>query len=703
MVTDRTIDIARGLYLHGRLAEAETLYRELLIKQPDALGALEGLGVLAFQQGRAKEAAALFARGVAIDPASASFHGNLGEALRTMKRFHPASEHLRKAVQLDPTSVQAWNSLGLLAFDLGRNLDAEQAYREAIRLRPRFVHAHINLGNTLLALGRPREAIESLREAIRIEPNNFLALINLGRILSETREPGPCAEAEDLCRRAVALAPKLNAAWNTLANVLRIQGRIDEAIACEQRSVVPLAGREARPATDRRGPVRDGARGDVTAQSNPSGAEANYTQSLTHLAENRLDEAEALLREAIRLDPAHAPSWVALAGIQAERGDLELSCESARVALVVRPDLAEAYWRLATNRLGTLPDADVQAMERLLLKQTLSNDDRAMLHFALASVMDRRGLYSQAAVQHAAANLHQSASKSARAFSYDPDQRARFIDQIIACFNREFLARGNGWGSSDARPIFVVGFARSGTTLTEQILASHPRIHGAGELHDLHRVFQALPELVGAPSASPIDALNLLGPASAQAAAQRYLDHLDALAPAAADRVVDKMPDNLNHLGLIALLFPRAKVIVCRRDPRDIALSCWQTGFRPCPWNNEWDHIATRLADYQRILLHWREVQPIPWLDFQYEDVVVDIEHHARRLIEFVGLEWHPACLDFHSNRRVVRTPSHAQVRHPVHSRSVARWRLYEETLQPMFQAFERHGVDVGTIGSASR
>ena len=154
------------------------------------------------------------------------------------------------------------------------------------------------------------------------------------------------------------------------------------------------------------------------------------------------------------------------------------------------------------------------------------------------------------------------------------------------------------------------------------------------------------------------------------------------------------MPDNINHLGLIALLFPRAKVIICRRDPRDIAVSCWQTGFRTCPWNNDWDHIARRLADYQRDRLTLERVRPIPWLEIPYEDVVADLEHHARLLIDFVGLEWHPACLEFHSNRRVVRTPSHAQVRQPIHSRSVARWRHYEQNLQPLFRAFERHGVD---------
>ena len=197
-----------------------------------------------------------------------------------------------------------------------------------------------------------------------------------------------------------------------------------------------------------------------------------------------------------------ASAWVALATVHAERGDIELSCQSARTALGIRPDLAEAYWRLATNLLGRLPDDEVQAMERLVPDESLSNDDRALLHFGLAAVLDRRGLYARAAAQLETANLHQSGGKFARGLAFNPDQHSEFIDRMIAHFHARVPARGSGWGEPDPRPVFVVGFPRSGTTLTEQILASHPQVKGAGELHDLQRIFQTLPEIVGDPRAT---------------------------------------------------------------------------------------------------------------------------------------------------------------------------------------------------------
>jgi len=693
MGADRAVDVAKRLYLQGRATEAETLYRELLSQEPDAPEALEGLGVMLFQKGRTAEAADLFARGLALDPRSSRFHANLGEALRTSGQHNAALLHLRTAVALDPADIQAWNSLGLAAHDLGRNAAAEFAFREAIRLRPRFVPAYVNLANALLALKRVREAADALRAALRIEPNNALALANLGSILIEMSDPDLWAEAEVVCRRALALAPQYSLALAALGRVLRLRARLDEAHEFEQRALELGSRRQA-------GTVPDPATGVTPAQ--PESAprlgpgHAQHTQGLAHHALGELDQAEACLREALQLDPSMDVSWVKLAEIQAERGEFEQSCQSARSALAVDPLSAEAYWRIATNLQGQLSAVEVQEMERALLDQSLSNDDRALLHFGLAGVMDQRGLYARAAAHYEAANLHQSARKCARGLAYDPDTNTQVVNRIIAAYSPEFLARGRGWGNSDPRPVFIVGFPRSGTTLTEQVLASHPRVHGGGELHDLNQVFRSLPELIGLASGDPFDALKLLGPDSAKAAAQRYLDRLDDLAPPTAARVVDKMPDNIDHLGLIALLFRSAKVIICQRDPGDIALSCWQTGFRLCPWNNDWDHIARRLANYQRVLLHWRQVQPLPCLHIHYEDMVAELDRHARLLTDFVGLEWDPACLEFHSNPRVVRTPSLVQVRQPVHSRSVGRWRHYEASLKPMFQAFERHGVDPG-------
>ena len=699
MSTDSAIEVAKGLHLQGRTAEAEALYRGLLGAQPDALGALEGLGVVLFQQGRAEEAAELFARGVALEPRSVRFHANLGEALRTIRRFDQALGHLRTAVTLGPTDVQAWNSLGLVAFDLRRHAAAEHAYREAIRLNPRFVHAHINLANTLQALGRSGEAIGSLRAALRIEANNPLALMNLARMLFESRDPRLLVEAEAVSRRAVALAPQLPLALTTLARALRLQGRIDEAGEYEARALKLVPGRQSNSPNASGGPDRTRACGEAEPASElmpeTPAAHGQHSRGLAHLNEGRLDLAETCLREAIRLDATMAVSWVGLAAVDAERGDIERSCQSARTALALRPDLAEAYWRLATNLLGRLPDAEVEAMEKLVPDDSLSNDDRGLLHFGLAAVLDRRGLFARGAAHLEIANLHQAGGKFARGLTYNPDNHSEFIGQIIANFTTEFLARGHGWGDPDTRPVFVVGFPRSGTTLTEQILASHPLVLGAGELHDLHRVYQSLPEIVGEATIDRLEALNLLGPISAKAAARRYLDKLDTLEPAGARRVVDKMPDNVNYLGLIALLFPRAKVVICRRDLRDIAVSCWQTGFRSCPWNNNCDYIAQRLSDYQRILAHWEQVKPLPCLELSYEDVVTDTECHARLLIDFVGLDWDPSCLEFHSNPRVVRTPSLAQVRQPIHSRSAGRWRNYEADLRPLFRALDRHGVEI--------
>jgi hypothetical protein len=241
--------------------------------------------------------------------------------------------------------------------------------------------------------------------------------------------------------------------------------------------------------------------------------------------------------------------------------------------------------------------------------------------------------------------------------------------------------------------VFVVGLPRSGTTLIEQILASHPKIYGAGELPDLRNVFSSLPEVACVPWANPFDVLNALDRATAERAARRYVERLDDLAPVSAARVVDKMPDNIEMLGLIALLLPNARVVICHRDLRDVAISCWQTPFASILWANDYDQLAARFASFQRILQFWRMTKPLEWLDVSYEELTRDVDGQSRRLIDFVGLEWNPACLEFHTTSRVVRTASMTQVRQPIHSQSVGRWKRYANPIQPLFEALERHGV----------
>jgi tetratricopeptide (TPR) repeat protein len=735
MVTNSTLEKVRALLLEGRLAEAEALYRAVVQSQPSALWALEGLGTLLFQLGRADEAASLFGRCLAIRPQSARTHANLGEALRVLGHLDQSLEHLRQAAALDPKLAQVFNSLGLIEFQQGRHSQAEAALREAIRLQPRMVAAYINLANVHHGRHELSDAITALRSALEVEADNPTALTNLGQVMSETRDLDLLTEAESLCRRAIARAPRLPQALESLGNVLRAAGRHEEAVACYQhaariapRRAMPhhLIGqvlqerrdfdqaarfyetaRSLEPSDARfhgdfgslafdRGQFDDAARCFRQAlECDPRSAESHHGLGLALLEEGRLELAEPSFREALRIDPRLAVSWCALARLQAELGDFDASCDSARTALAVRAGYVDAYWRLSLNLKGRLPDADLQAMERLLAQKSTTAEQRSLLHFGLAFVFDARGQYGQAAAHLERANALQAAGRAARGQSHDPDRHSRFIDRMIATFTPEVISRQRSWGTPDPRPVFVVGLPRSGTSLVEQVLASHPEVHGAGELYDVNGLFLDLPKLVGQPEADPFQVWTDLSPDVAQSMARRYLDRLDGLAPRAANRIVDKMPDNIRLLGMIRVLWPGAHVIVCHRDLRDVALSCGQTGFEKNAWASDWDHIAQRFGDHERIVKHWERAMPGQSLSIRYEDMVGDLESSARRLINYLGLDWNPSCLEFHKTRRVVRTASQVQVRQPLYTHSVGRWRNYEESLTPFLQACRRLGVDV--------
>jgi hypothetical protein len=231
--------------------------------------------------------------------------------------------------------------------------------------------------------------------------------------------------------------------------------------------------------------------------------------------------------------------------------------------------------------------------------------------------------------------------------------------------------------------VFVFGLPRSGTTLIEQVLASHSRVHGAGELRQGRQSFDGIARILGR-SEGPLLCVPHLHATAVLRLAQEHDERLGTLG-GEAERVVDKMPDNYIYLGFLAALFPRATFIHCRRDLRDIAVSCWMTDFRSIRWANDPEHIASRFQQYQRIMDHWRAVLPAPIHEIDYEESVADLEGVARRLVAACGLDWEPACLEFHRTKRPIRTASVAQVRQPVYKKSVARWKNYEQELSGLF------------------
>jgi hypothetical protein len=234
--------------------------------------------------------------------------------------------------------------------------------------------------------------------------------------------------------------------------------------------------------------------------------------------------------------------------------------------------------------------------------------------------------------------------------------------------------------------VFLFGMPRSGTSLVEQVLASHSQIHGAGELPLVQQAFEAIPEVMQRTGA-PVDCISELTPAAVGQLAVWLLGQLSALDGGVAARIIDKMPENYIYLGLMATLFPSAIFIHCRRDPRDIATSCWMTGFRSVRWASDTAHIASRFHQYHRLMNHWRAILPAPIHDVWYEDLVGDPEGVTRRLLAACGMEWQDSCLDFHRTSRPIRTASSTQVRQPVYHSSIGRWKNYESELADLFAA----------------
>jgi tetratricopeptide (TPR) repeat protein len=725
MTTTFADDLNTAIAHHqrGGLEQASRIYQRILGSDPDHPDALHLLGVVSHQRGEHARAVDLIGRAIARRSSVAAFHGNLAEAYRAQGELVRAIGCCKTALRLMANFPQAAMNLGLALRDQGKT-DAAVAQLEAtLRMKPDFAEAHNNLGDLYRVLGDRTQAVAHCRQAVQYNPHLAAAHSNLGQLLLEQRE---LDEALQHCREAVRLRPDFPEAHNNLGNVLREQGKLVEAKACYAEALrlnpdLAMAHGNMGQALQQEGNVQEALVWyEQALQLDPNSARVHCYMASAFEARENYEEALVRYEIALRLDPNFAAAHNGLGWVRHEQGALQEAVEHFRSALRVQPDFpnaqcnlgmvleelgdfdgAERAWRevlksvprhgaamaqLATMKRGKLSEAERAALRERLNDPALDDFNRANLLFGLAQVLDADGDFAQAASSLQQANALALGFRNKLGQRYDHAEHVRFVDRLLAIQTPEFFERVRGFGLDTERPVFIVGLPRSGTTLTEQILASHSQVFGAGELKLARMDFLDLGDQQN--EAQALDSLSRLTREKVQRIGRRHLDDLHALNSNAV-RVVDKMPDNYIYVGLLATLFPRARFIHCRRDLRDVAVSCWMTNFRQIRWANDVDQIAGRFADYQRLMEHWRQVLPVPVLEVDYEETVADLESMARRLIDWCGLEWEPACLAFHECKRAVRTASVSQVRQPLYSRSVARWKQYEPALTPLFERLD--------------
>ncbi|NIR30129.1 MAG: tetratricopeptide repeat protein [Gammaproteobacteria bacterium] len=646
---------AAAHYEAGRSEEAERLCRQALAARPDQPRVLHLLAVIAHERGDNEEATSLLQQALALDGSNPVYHHHLGEVLRAHEAHEAAIAAYRQALYLDSNQADAWYGLGNALFDLRQWEEAAAAYQRGLALTPDDAELHNNLANTLAEMGDPRGAIEHYRAAVRLHPDYFDAWVNLGDALAAGEDDG---EALRSYRAAVRLRP------DSVPALLRLGHRLRQAEQYQQgidtyRKVLALA---------------------------PESVQAHNDTGYCLEQLGRPAEAMAHFERALELAPERAEVHANIGLCLQNQGRFDEAIAAHRRALALAPDLADAYLHLVLNRNYRVTDEDVRTMNELLEQPSLSSDARVSLSFALAHVHDARDDVDGAFELYRVAN-----ALKARSLPFDPDRYTSYTERIIQIFDAGFFAQRARFGVASETPVFIVGMPRSGSSLVEQILASHPDVVGAGELQEIRVMIARFPETLGTSQPFP-ECVSSLDAPTAQSLAEGYLEALRGRAGDAL-RVTDKMLGNFQHLGLIALLFPRARVIHCRRDPLDTCVSCYLQNFvNGLRFTYDMEHLGIAYRGYERLIAHWREALPLRMLDVQYEALVADLEQVSRELIEFLELPWDERCLAFHEQERDVRTASFWQVRQPLYASSVGRWRRYEKHLDPLIHALAGGG-----------
>ncbi len=561
-----------------------------------------------------------------------------------------------------PRPAAALLALATESLRAGRAADAIAPLREASALEPSDPIIQHDLGLACLEVDQLPDAIAALRQAVASNPQYTDAYFRLGIALEKQGDLRAAIVAYD---RATELLPSLTEAWFRAGALVYTLGHIEEAIGCFRRA--------------------------AATGGNSSFGRLGKARAL--LTEERNQEAEQVLQQTLARDPGNAIAHDLLGNLLSEYGRFDEARESFQRAIALAPLLAGSYYDLVRCRRVTGDDDGLlQGMEAALATPGLEAAQRLRLHLAIGKAADDLGDYALA-MQH-----FDAADAARRGLGrFDSAAFNSEVDRLIERCTPEWIARASELGSSDATPVLIIGMPRSGTTLVEQVVSSHPEVEAGGELNFWNERGAAWHRSAAAGTEARLPAAEVVGKAAAD-----YLRVLRTIAPKAA-RVTDKMPFNFLWAGLIHVAFPQSVIIHCRRAAVDTALSIHQTHFNPgLAFPTGGAELVAYFRNYQRITEHWRRVLPADrFIEVDYEELTSEPEPAIRRIIAACGLAWHDACLRPECNPRAVKTPSKWQTRQPIYRSSVARWRRYEPWLGPLRELVDHVSeLDAGIAGS---